>query len=145
MLDVGCGSGYLTATLARLCESTEAEEVQVVGVESVGELAKLSEGNVRRADGDLLERQVVEIHVADGWKGWQSKAPYDAIHVGAAAEEIPQALKDQLAIGGVMVIPVGGVGCEQTLFFCTKGLEGQVNCEPVESVVFVPLIKDPMG
>jgi protein-L-isoaspartate(D-aspartate) O-methyltransferase len=57
---------------------------------------------MRKEDGDLLEEGVVELLVRDGWKGYPEGAPYNAIHVGAAAETFPRELMSQMAVGGVM-------------------------------------------
>ena len=144
ILDIGCGSGYLTVALARLGQSTGmAEDVKVIGIESVRELVGKAIENIRRADGDLLDNGIVEIHLHDGWKGFQTAAPFDAIHVGAAADHVPDTLKHQLAIGGQLLIPVGDVAFDQTLFRCFKDSHGSVHCEPLEGVIFVPLVKHP--
>jgi len=96
VLDVGSGSGWTTALLAHLV----ALDGMVVGVERVPELA-------RRSQADLGD--VARIHLATpGVLGWPARAPYDRILVSAAAAEIPEQLLDQLAPGGLMVVPVGG-------------------------------------
>lgn len=55
----------------------------------------------------MIDQGVVEFHVANGWEGWPEGAPFDAIHVGAAAEHLPRELAVQLKVGGVMIIPIG--------------------------------------
>jgi protein-L-isoaspartate(D-aspartate) O-methyltransferase len=146
ILDVGCGSGYLTAALARLAEKAGAHDVKVVGVESIRELVALSIMNIRNSDPDLLDKNIVEVHLQDGWKGYHKDiAPYDAIHVGAAADRMPDALREQLSMEGKMVIPIGDVGFDQNLYLCEKDKHGELHCEPIEPVVFVPLIKNPLG
>lgn len=77
------------------------------------------------------------IIVADGRQGWPEFAPYDAIHVGAAAPEIPQPLIDQLRPGGRMVIPVGNIF--QDLKVVDKGLDGSISVRTETSVRYVPL------
>ena len=59
----------------------------------------------------------------DGWHGWPSQAPYDAIHVGAAAKTMPQALVDQLKVGGRMIIPIGAIGQVQSLVQVLKQIK----------------------
>lgn len=75
--------------------------------------------------------------VIDGRLGWPEHAPYDAIHVGAAAAEIPQALIDQLKPGGRMVIPVGNIF--QDLKVVDKNIDGSVSVHSETSVRYVPL------
>lgn len=81
VLDVGSGSGYLAACFARMIGTG-----RVVGIEVNQRLVDWGRSNVEKADGDLLKSGVLELHVGDGWRGWPARAPYDAIHVGAAAE-----------------------------------------------------------
>jgi protein-L-isoaspartate(D-aspartate) O-methyltransferase len=103
-LDVGSGSGYLTAAMASLVGPTG----KVVGIDHIPELVEWSRDNVRR-DGhtSLIDSGVLSLHVRDGFDGYADAAPYDAIHVGAAPERIPDALKQQLKPGGVLILPVG--------------------------------------
>lgn len=122
ILDVGCGSGYLTACLGRILydgkctQKDEKPRGKVYGIEYVKELVDFSIENTKIADIDLLDQGVVSYQVGDGWKGLPDKAPFAAIHVGAAADSFPQNLMMQLAVGGVMVIPVGPDGGVQSLY-----------------------------
>ena len=102
ILDVGCGSGYLTAVFARLNPSAT-----VYGVDCIPALVRLSRENINKQDGDLLAWNRVRLQARDATKGYPAGAPYDAIHVGAAAEAIPQPLLEELKLGGMMLIPVG--------------------------------------
>ena len=77
------------------------------------------------------------IYIVDGRDGWPEWAPYDAIHVGAAAPEIPQPLLDQLKLGGRMVIPVGNIF--QDLKVVDKSLDGSISIRSETSVRYVPL------
>jgi protein-L-isoaspartate(D-aspartate) O-methyltransferase len=77
------------------------------------------------------------IHLTDGRLGWPEHAPYDAIHVGAAAPEIPQALIDQLKPGGRLVIPVGSIF--QDLKVIDKNKDGSLSVRSETSVRYVPL------
>ncbi|RXK36442.1 protein-L-isoaspartate O-methyltransferase [Tremella mesenterica] len=103
ILDVGSGSGYLTAVLHHL-----APHATVVGIDHLPQLVSLAKENLTK-DGVKLgvEKGGVEIVCGDGRLGYPPHAPYQIIHVGAAAPEIPQALIDQLAKPGRMFIPVG--------------------------------------
>jgi len=100
VLDVGSGSGWTTALLAVLV----GPEGEVVGVERVRELVVWSRKNLGSRYPQASVRQAVE-----GVLGWPERAPYDRILVSAGATRRPQALVDQLAAGGVMVVPIQGV------------------------------------
>src|SRR5438477_8994531 len=93
-LEVGTGSGYAAAVLSRLCR-------KVISIEREPALAEHASATLRRLGFDN-----VEVAVGDGSKGWPAEAPYQVILVAAAAKGVPQALIDQLAEGGRMVIPV---------------------------------------
>lgn len=135
---MGSGSGYLTAALARLAKELGAAQVNVVGLESLKELAEQSVKNIHKDDPDLLKEAIDTIIVQDGWYGWPDGAPYDAIHVGAAAEKLPEKLAEQLAEGGAMVVPIGDSSGQMFCRF-TK-VNSEVQCEEVAAVRFVPLI-----
>ncbi|XP_021909037.1 protein-L-isoaspartate O-methyltransferase 1-like isoform X1 [Carica papaya] len=133
-LDVGSGTGYLTACFAVMV----GKEGCAVGVEHIPELVASSIKNIEKsAAAPLLEQGSLSIHVGDGRLGWQELAPYDAIHVGAAAPDIPQALVDQLKPGGRMVIPVGNIF--QDLKVVDKNLDGSISIHNETSVRYVPL------
>jgi protein-L-isoaspartate(D-aspartate) O-methyltransferase len=128
VLEVGTGSGYLTALLAELA-------AQVVSVERHAALADAAR--------DLLARmgyKNVKVIVADGTQGFAAAAPYDAIIVSAAAAEIPRALLEQLAEGGRMIIPVGTVDSQQLQFI--RMVNGQPRTSLRELCRFVPLVAE---
>ena len=126
VLEIGTGSGYQTALLAQLARN-------VYSVERIRELSVRA-----RAALDQMRISNVALLVGDGTIGWSKYAPYDAILVSAGAPSIPQALVDQLAIGGRMVIPVGDRN-EQQLMLVRKTAEG-IEQEPITRCVFVPLL-----
>jgi protein-L-isoaspartate(D-aspartate) O-methyltransferase len=97
VLEVGGGSGYHAAILGKMAG-------KVTSLELRPELAELAKKNLNAAGGFAN----VEVICGDGMAGWPARAPYDAISVAAAAAGIPQALRDQLADGGRLVMPVGG-------------------------------------
>ncbi|MBL8260755.1 MAG: protein-L-isoaspartate(D-aspartate) O-methyltransferase [Candidatus Competibacteraceae bacterium] len=130
VLEIGTGSGYQTAVLARLAH-------RVYSVERIPELAEAA--TRRLAD---LGVGNVEILNADGGLGWAEKAPFDGIMVTAAAGEVPSALLEQLKPGGRLVIPVGQQHRSQDLRVIVKGEQGKVESRGVLSVVFVPLVRD---
>ncbi|KAJ3687504.1 hypothetical protein LUZ61_016668 [Rhynchospora tenuis] len=133
-LDVGSGTGYLTACFAMMV----GPQGYVVGVEHIPELVSFSIDNIKKSvAAPLLNGGSLSIHAADGRQGWPELAPYDAIHVGAAAPEIPQPLLDQLKPGGRMVIPVGTVF--QELKVVDKNPDGSISVRDETSVRYVPL------
>lgn len=112
ILDVGCGSGYLTACFGRWVSSpsntdNECATGKVFGIDVRQDLVDMTRKNIERGDGDLLTDGTIDLSLRDGWKGLPEHAPFDAIHVGAAAESLPKILANQLAVGGVMIIPIG--------------------------------------
>lgn len=121
LLDVGCGSGYLTAALGRWLHPGsdllgKGMTGKVFGMDIYPHLVQLARSNIMKQDGDLIEQGTVHLQVGDGWKGWPEEAPFDAIHVGAAAHDFPVALMQQLKVGGVLIIPVGPQGGVQHLY-----------------------------
>ena len=92
ILDVGCGSGYLTAALGRLVDDSGGKEPivgkggKVYGIDVYPDLVDMTRENINKEDGDLLQNGIVEVDYGDGWKGLPDKSPFDAIHVGAAAD-----------------------------------------------------------
>ncbi|HLJ55126.1 MAG TPA: protein-L-isoaspartate(D-aspartate) O-methyltransferase [Chthonomonadaceae bacterium] len=127
VLEVGAGSGYQAAVLGRLA-------ARVVAVERLPELAESAAAALR--DVGIGN---VEVVTGDGSLGWPPGAPYDRILVAAGGHEVPDALVEQLAPGGVLVIPVGG-RTEQTLTVVTKGADGSVLVRNHGPCAFVPLI-----
>ena len=133
VLDVGSGSGYLAAVMSRLI----GEKGQVYGIEHIPELVQTSISNLRADDPALLTR--VHIQQGDGRLGLPSAAPFNAIHVGAAAAEVPAALIEQLKEGGVLVIPVGEENDDQWLEVIEKQKGGELKRRVVTGVRYVPL------
>jgi len=128
ILEVGSGSGYQAAVLARLVK-------QVYTLEIVPELARLAAGRLRR-----LGVGNVEVREGNGRLGWPEHAPYDGILVTAAAPEIPPALIAQLKPGGTLVAPVGGGSFYgQDLVVLRKDEAGTLSERAVLPVIFVPL------
>ncbi|CAL9110660.1 unnamed protein product [Musa textilis] len=133
-LDVGSGTGYLTACFAIMV----GLQGRAVGVEHIPELVASSINSIKRsAASSILNEGSLSVHAADGRKGWPELAPYDAIHVGAASPDIPRALLEQLKPGGRMVIPVGNFF--QDLKVVDKNDDGSVRVHSEASVRFVPL------
>lgn len=130
VLEIGTGSGYGAAVLAEIVDS-------VYTVEIIPELAASSADRLRRLGyGNVVVRQ------GNGYLGWPEHAPYDAIIVTAAADNIPQALVEQLKGGGRMVIPVGPVESVQALTLVEKA-GSNVITKSMMPVRFVPLVGGP--
>ncbi|XP_020589485.1 protein-L-isoaspartate O-methyltransferase 1-like isoform X2 [Phalaenopsis equestris] len=132
-LDVGSGTGYLTACFAIMV----GPQGRAVGVEHIPELVSFSIENIKKSAASSLLEGSLSVHISDGRLGWAELAPYDAIHVGAAAAEIPDALVEQLKPGGRMVIPVGTIF--QDLKVIDKKLDGSISTHIETSVRYVPL------
>jgi protein-L-isoaspartate(D-aspartate) O-methyltransferase len=126
VLDIGTGSGYVTALLAELT-------MRVISLERHAALAD----EARRLITSLGYTNV-QIVVGDGTQGYPDSAPYDAIIVSAAAPEVPQALLAQLAEGGRMIIPVGGEDSQQLQLIEMR--DGQPKTALRELCRFVPLV-----
>ncbi|CDO70988.1 hypothetical protein BN946_scf184830.g20 [Trametes cinnabarina] len=141
VLDVGSGSGYLCAVLYQLLQDPsdpKSKESKVVGIEHIPELTEWSIENLRKDGlGPALADGSIRMISGDGRKGVPEDAPYDAIHVGAAAPTMPQDLVEQLARPGRMFIPVGTYA--QQIFQVDKDADGNVTQKPLLDVMYVPL------
>ncbi|EYC06593.1 hypothetical protein Y032_0075g974 [Ancylostoma ceylanicum] len=133
-LDVGSGSGYLTVCMALMTGSTG----KVVGIEHIPQLVELAKENTMKHHADLIDSGRILFVEGDGRKGYPMEQKYDAIHVGAAAETVPQPLIDQLAEGGRMLIPVGKESGNQ-VFLQVDKQDGNVTQKVIEHVIYVPL------
>lgn len=128
VLEIGTGSGYQAAVLAKLAE-------HVYTIEIVGSLGKAAARTLSR-----LGYTNVHTKIGDGYAGWPEHAPYDAVIVTAAPDHIPTTLIEQLKPGGRMVIPVGTLW--QELLVVTKHANGTTTSEDVVPVRFVPLTRE---
>lgn len=127
VLEIGTGTGYQTTILAELAN-------EVYTMEIIPELHDIAKNNPV-----VQNYNNIKFILGDGYKGYEAAAPYDAIIVTAAPPYVPEALTNQLAPGGRMVIPVGAY--EQTLYLVTKDLDDKISMKPLLWVQFVPMIK----
>ncbi len=128
VLEIGAGSGYQAAVLAEVAGRVYTVEV----------IAPLAEGARRRLARLGYDR--VRVRCGDGYAGWPEEAPFDAIMVTAAPEDIPPALVEQLRCGGRMAIPIGPAHASQTLYLCVKTGDGGLSKKNILPVAFVPMV-----
>jgi protein-L-isoaspartate(D-aspartate) O-methyltransferase len=128
VLEIGTGSGYQAAVLARVAG-------QVYTIEIVPELAKSSAELLKK-----LGHENVHVRHGDGYKGWPEEGPFDRIMLTAAPPRIPRALIDQLKPGGRMVAPVGRTVFSQELVVIDKDKQGRTSRRSVFPVRFVPMV-----
>ena len=129
VLEVGAGSGYAAAVISRIAHRVYAIERHATLADSA------------RARLAALGYENVDVRTGDGTEGWREAAPFDAILVAAAGPEIPAALKDQLAIGGRLIAPVGGGEWRQSLRKVTRRNAREYDEENLGAVSFVPLVR----
>lgn len=127
VLEVGTGSGYQAAVMAKLTgEVYTIEIIEPLALQAKERLEQMGYANVR-------------VRTGDGYYGWQEHAPFDAIIVTAAASHVPPPLVKQLKPGGRMIIPVGSAFMVQQLVLIEKDLAGEVKLKQILPVRFVPL------
>ncbi|NQU60128.1 MAG: protein-L-isoaspartate(D-aspartate) O-methyltransferase [Rhodospirillales bacterium] len=129
VLEIGTGCGYQAAVLAELAG-------HVYSIETLEKLATPARARLKRLGYDN-----VTVQAGDGFLGWPEEAPFDAIIVTAAPERIPDALVDQLANGGRLVIPIGPQHETQFLVRLIKDQDGAVTRQDMLPVAFVPMVR----
>lgn len=127
VLDVGTGSGYAAAVFAEIAD-------EVYSIERIPELAEAAEERLH-----ALGYDNVHVRVGDGAEGWLEYAPFDGIAVAAASADVPTALRNQLAVGASLVVPVGR-GDHQELLRITRRSEADFSTTSLGPVRFVPLV-----
>ena len=134
-LDIGSGSGYLTACLALMV----GDRGLVVGIDHIEQLVGRSRRNIEKDQPGLISSGRVQLVTGDGRLGYAARAPYDVIHVGAAAAVLPELLVDQLKPGGRLLIPVGAQAGSQFMERVDKAADGNITRTRLLGVVYVPL------
>jgi protein-L-isoaspartate(D-aspartate) O-methyltransferase len=138
ILEIGTGCGYHACTVAEIVAPSNIERSlwgHVYSIDVVYELVKKARENVKRIG---YHDRISIIH-GDGSVGLLEEAPFDRIYVTAAAPNTPKPLIDQLKIGGILLIPVGGLHLFQSLLKYEKESDGKINQYNLGSVAFVPL------
>lgn len=131
ILDIGAGSGWTAALLAHIA----GPDGKVYALEVVPELYQFAKANLAEFDYPNLE-----LRQESGWNGWPAAAPFDRILVSAAAPEVPEELKKQLAVGGRLVIPVGP-GFMQSVKLIQKAAGAKFSENNYPGFAFVPFVK----
>jgi protein-L-isoaspartate(D-aspartate) O-methyltransferase len=126
ILEVGTGSGYQAAILAEICRA-------VYSIEIIDDLGRRADQTLRQLGYDN-----VHVRIGDGYKGWPEAAPFDGIIVTCSPSEVPRPLTDQLAEGGIMVIPVGTRFAQELVLL--KKINGRVLEKTIIPVRFVPMV-----
>jgi protein-L-isoaspartate(D-aspartate) O-methyltransferase len=130
VLEIGTGSGYQASILARMAR-------RVYTIERHRDLLGMAEARFRQ-----LKLTNIVTKRGDGSKGWKEVAPFERIIVTAAASGVPAILLEQLAPGGIMIIPVGNNAVDQILLRIRKEMDGSVTTQHLMNVRFVPLVED---
>lgn len=128
VLEIGTGSGYQAAVLSRICR-------RVYTIERYKDLLRTAEARFHD-----LRLHNITTRAGDGWLGWREQAPFQRIIVTAAPPEVPGGLVDQLAPGGVMVVPIGASAREQRLIRLERDEAGALRENDLGPVRFVPMV-----
>lgn len=128
VLEIGTGHGYQAAVLSRIAS-------HVYTVESVPELAEQAKRNLRELGYDNIT-----VRVGDGTQGWPEEAPFNGILATASGPSVPEVLKEQLASGGRLVMPIGAYRLGQQIVRVIRGADGSFHQEKMLDVAFVPLV-----
>lgn len=128
VLEVGTGSGYAAAVLSRIA-------AMVYTIERHAALAEVARRRLAQ-----LGYENIDVRLGDGTRGWSEKSPFDAIIVAAAGPAIPPALKQQLLVGGNLVLPIGDSNGVQMLCKITRTSDMKFERTDLDAVSFVPLV-----
>ncbi|MEN4006505.1 MAG: protein-L-isoaspartate O-methyltransferase [Methanobacteriaceae archaeon] len=132
VMEIGAGFGYNAAVVAQLI----GKKGHLYSIERISSLAKAAKDNLKRTGlGDN-----VTVIIGDGTKGYKEEAPYDRIYGTASAPQVPEPLKEQLKIGGIMLIPVGEQYYFQDLVYIKRKSEDDYERKSMGGVAFVPMV-----
>lgn len=136
ILDVGSGSGWTVALLADIVGA----KGKVRGIERISDLVHFGKSNLKKYN--FINKGIASIRKGDGYKGLPEFAPFDKIIVAASGSKIPVALKDQLKIGGRLVMPIGDQFQSQDIVALTRNTASDFSAIRYPGFIFVPLINE---
>lgn len=131
ILDIGFGSGWTSTLLGQIV----GEKGKIVAIEIIPQIAQFGQNNIAKYN--FIEKGIVECLVADGSKGYEKEAPYDKILASASAERLPYSWKEQLKIGGRIVVPI-----RNSIWLFEKKENNTFDEKEYPGFVFVPLIEN---
>ena len=134
VLDVGFGSGYLTAAMSKMMN----DKGKVIGIEHIKELYNFGLNNICKHHKNLIESQTIILILGDGRLGYKNRAPYKCIHIGAASRQVPKDIIEQLDYGGRLVMPLGEPN-DQYIYIIDKDSNGKLTYKKGLSVCYVSL------
>lgn len=137
VLDVGCGSGYLTVCMGKMIGSGK-----VFGIDHIEELINQASDNVLKSHFSVFASKEVELRfiTADGRDGLPEEGPFDVIHIGASTPDVPPKLLEQLAIGGRLMLPLGPINSFQQITIFDKVASGALTRRGLMNVNYAPLV-----
>jgi protein-L-isoaspartate(D-aspartate) O-methyltransferase len=135
-IDIGCGSGYMTICLAKLLGPFSTS----IGLDHIQEIVDFSRTNIMKKHKHMVDSGRIKFVCKEGREGHKEGAPYHIIHVGAAVEEIPKMLIDQLAPGGILWIPVGPKGDYKKIILLQKDSEAKIIKQELMSVSYAEMV-----
>ena len=134
VLDVGFGSGYLTAAMSKMMN----DKGTVIGIEHIKELYDFGLNNICKHHKNLIDSQKIVLVLGDGRLGYKNRAPYRCIHIGAASRQVPKDIIEQLDYGGRLVMPLGEPN-DQYIYIIDKDMNGKLSYKKGLSVCYVSL------
>ena len=134
VLDVGFGSGYLTAAMSKMMN----DKGTVIGIEHIKELYDFGLNNICKHHKNLIDSKKIILVLGDGRLGYKNRAPYRCIHIGAASRQVPKDIIEQLDYGGRLVMPLGEPN-DQYIYIIDKDMNGKLTYKKSLSVCYVSL------
>ena len=134
VLDVGFGSGYLTAAMSKMMN----DKGTVIGIEHIKELYGFGLNNICKHHKNLIDSKKIILVLGDGRLGYKNRAPYRCIHIGAASRQVPKDIIEQLDYGGRLVMPLGEPN-DQYIYIIDKDMSGKLIYKKGLSVCYVSL------